>query len=333
MKRLIRIIMWVLFIFALLIAGAYFLPRKVVVERDAIIAAPPKVVFAQINDLRNWEKWSKWFQIDPEMKVEFVNHGVGENSGYRWESNNSKVGNGELMILESVPYDSIVTQINFDDQGTAGSVFHFQVFEGRTKVIWEFTFDTGYNPFARWMGLFTGSFIGPDFEEGLANLNVVCKVQVQENSYVEELVELKAFYFASVREKVPFVEVSLEMGEMYGMVSSFIEAANTGLAGMPFAIYHEMEGEEIDLECGIPITDLVEGTKSIKTGTFPATKCATVDYYGDYRQLEDAHTALQAWIEEHKFKLAGSPIEFYMTDPSAEPDPEKWLTKIYYPVR
>ncbi len=183
------------------------------------------------------------------------------------------------------------------------------------------------------MGLLMESFVGPDFEEGLANLNVVCKVQVQENAFIEELELLKPFYFASVREKVPFVEVSLEMGEMYEVVNNFIESAETGVAGMPFAIYHEMNGEEIDLECGIPVTDLVEGNAQVKTGTFEGVQCATVDYIGDYRQLEDAHTALQSWIEEHRFKLAGPPLEFYMTDAASEPDPEKWLTKIYYPIR
>ena len=298
MKRFIKIIMWVLFIFALFIFGAYFLPRIVFVERSAIIDAPAKVVFAQVNDLHNWEKWSKWHQIDPDMQLSYINHGVGEGAGYSWESDDRKAGSGQLLITQSVPYDSIVTEISFSEQGISSSVFYFDETQGRTEVTWTLRTDVGYNPFSRWMGLFIESFVGPDFEEGLANLNVVCKVLVQENAYITELVQLKSFYFASIREKVPFVEVSLKMEEMFGRINNFIESAETGASEMPFSIYHEMNGEEIDLECGIPITDLVEGNAQVTTGTFKGVQCATVDYYGDYRQLEDAHTALQSWIEE-----------------------------------
>lgn len=333
MKRFLRIIMWLLFFFALLIAGAYFLPRITVVERSAVIEAPPKVVFAQVNDLHNWDKWSKWSQIDPEMEVKYINHGVGEGSGYTWESEDTNVGVGKILITESAPYDSIITLINFANEGDAVSKFYFEEQDSTTRLIWEFRYDVGFNPLARWMGLMVGNLVGPDFEESMENLNVVCKVQVQENSLIEELVILEEFDYASVREEVPFVEVGLIMGEMFGRVSNFIESANTGVAGMPFAIYHEMEEQQINLECGIPISQQVEETEVVKTGIYPKTKCAAVDYYGDYRQLEDAHTALQAWIEERRFKLAGAPLEFYLTDPATETDPSKWHTRIYYPVR
>jgi len=325
--------MWLLFIFALFIAGAYFLPRIAIIERTAVIDAPPKVVFAQINDLHSWDKWSKWNQIDPDMKIKYINNGVGENAGYTWESDVKNVGSGQVLITETVPYDSIVTLLNFMEQGDARAVFQFEDIDNTTRVTWRMEYDVGFNPVARWMGLMMGRYVGPDFEEGLENLNVVCKVQVQENSYIEELVELEEFAYASVRKEVPYLEVSLIMGEMLGTVSSFIEDVNVGIAGAPFAIYHEMEGEQIDLECGIPISEPVIGTETIITSVYPSIKCAAVDYYGDYRQLEDAHTTLQTWIEERNFKLAGSPLEFYLTDPATEPNPEKWHTRIYYPVR
>ena len=333
MKQFLRIIMWLLFFAALLIAGAYFLPRMVVIERNALIEAPSKVVFSQVNDLHSWEKWSKWNQIDPDMKVDYINHGVGEGAGYTWKSENPGVGNGRLLITESVPYDSIVALLNFDERGDAISVFYFEERDSNTFVTWRLKYDVGYNPAARWMGLIMGSFAGPDFEEGLENLKVVCRVQVQENDFTEELVTLEEFEYASVREEVAFVDVSLKMGDLFAEVSNFLETSNTGVAGMPFAIYHEMDSEVIDLECGIPVSEKVEGTEEINTATYPEQKCAAVDYYGDYRQLEDAHTALQAWIEQHNFKLAGAPLEFYLTDPATEPDPAKWHTRIYYPVQ
>ncbi len=333
MKRFIRIIMWLLFFFAIFIVAAYLLPQVRKIERIAVIDASPKVVFSQINDLHSWEKWAKWNQMDPEMEISYINHGVGEGGGYTWKSGDEKLGSGKIIIVQSVPYDSIVALINFSEKGAARTIFELDGIDGKTEVTWRLIYDTGYNPFSRWKGLLMDKFAGPDFDEGLENLNVVCKVQVQEKSLVEELVTMDEFDYAGMREKVSFVEVSLKMEEMFGKVSSFIDSSSTGAAGYPFAIYHQMSGEEIDLECGVPITNKVAGNGTVITGTYPETLCAEVDYYGDYRALEDAHTALQAWMEERKFKLAGAPMEFYITDPATEPDPEKWLTKIYYPVR
>lgn len=334
MKKFLRIIMWILFFFALAITVSYFFPRIVEIKRSAVIEAPAKVVFAQINDLHSWEKWAKWNQIDPDMKIKYINNGVGEQAGYAWESDHQKVGNGKLIITTSVPYDSIVATLNFAGQGDAESVFYFdEQSDSTTLVVWKLRYDVGFNPVARWMGLVMGNIVGPNFRESLENLNVVCKVQVQENSFIEELITLDEFDYASVRQEVPFVEVSLVMGEMYAAISNFTETANVGITGVPFAIYHEMEGETIDLECGIPISEKVEGNEIVTTGTYPKTKCAAVDYYGDYRLLEDAHTALQSWIEERNFKLAGSPIEFYLNDPNTESNPENWHTRICYPVR
>jgi len=43
-------------------------PADFRIERRATIAAPPSVVFDQVNDFRNWSAWSPWAKLDPAMK-------------------------------------------------------------------------------------------------------------------------------------------------------------------------------------------------------------------------------------------------------------------------
>ena len=174
--------------------------------------------------------------------------------------------------------------------------------------------------------------VGPDIEEGLTNLDAHCKVLEEEGAYIVEMDELKEFRYAGIREKVSFNEISVKIGEMFGSITAYLEAKNIRMSGVPFAIYHLMDGQEIDLECGIPVTEEFIGTDKIVSGIWPSTKCATVDYVGDYYQLELAHDAIQQWITKHKFVLSGAPVEMYLTDTESEPDPENWLTRIYYPV-
>jgi hypothetical protein len=40
-------------------------PSQFRVTRNATFAAPPEVVFPQVNNLHNWQAWSPWAKLDP----------------------------------------------------------------------------------------------------------------------------------------------------------------------------------------------------------------------------------------------------------------------------
>jgi effector-binding domain-containing protein len=333
MKKFVRFLMWLLFVFALFIMSAYLLPQHARIERRAEIEASPKIIFSQVNDLYNWEKWSKWHILDPDLKTEFNNNGVGQGAGVIWNSNNEDIGVGKLTITESVPYDSIFCVLQFPEKNSGAMKFLLVETGEQTMITWTLTLDVGYNPFARWGGLLKNRTIGPDLEDGLDYLNTVCKVLEQEDAMIVELEQLDAFDYAAIREKVSFNDVSSRMSEMYQTIAGFVAGTTTSISGAPFAIYHEMKNDTIDLECGYPISELILPEEPIQTGTFQTAECAVIDYFGNYGELEEAHSVIQQWIEKHRFRMAGPPIEKYLTDAATEADSEKWHTKIYYPVR
>jgi hypothetical protein len=41
------------------------------IVRSTTMAAPPRVIFAQVNDFHNWNDWSPWAKLDPAMKQTF----------------------------------------------------------------------------------------------------------------------------------------------------------------------------------------------------------------------------------------------------------------------
>ena len=46
-------------------------PNEYRVQRNAVMNAPPATVFAQVDDFHNWDKWSPWAKLDPNMKVTY----------------------------------------------------------------------------------------------------------------------------------------------------------------------------------------------------------------------------------------------------------------------
>ena len=76
------------------------------VERSNSIAAPADVVFASINSLETFPKWSPWEHLDPGMKKTFEGPKAGVGASYAWVGND-KVGEGKMTITESVNNDHV----------------------------------------------------------------------------------------------------------------------------------------------------------------------------------------------------------------------------------
>ena len=49
-------------------------------------------------------------------------------------------------------------------------------------------------------------------------------------------------------------------------------------------------------------------------------------------RLEETYGELMAWAQSEGLDLAGAMWESYLSDPSAEPDPETWQTAVTWPV-
>ena len=81
-------------------------PPEVRVVRSVSIAAPAAVVFAQVNDLRNWAAWSAWANIDPAMQRSYTGAAAGTGAVYAW-SGNRAAGRGRLTIVESRPSELV----------------------------------------------------------------------------------------------------------------------------------------------------------------------------------------------------------------------------------
>ena len=176
MKILKNVFLVLLALIAVLLLVALFLPAKVHVERNLAINAPPEKIYEQINVLKNWEKWSPWHKLDPDMKLQYSGPESGVGAKYAWQSKQRSVGNGTLTISKITPNEFLETAMHFDD-GDGTGVFKLEKAQNATKVIWAMDTDMGKNPVGRFMGLMMDKMVGPDFEKGLNNLKAICEVK------------------------------------------------------------------------------------------------------------------------------------------------------------
>jgi hypothetical protein len=138
-------------------------------SRSTRIQAEPSRVHALLDDFREWQKWSPWEGLDPDLSREYTgpDHGVGAT--YHW-AGNKKAGEGEMQIKESTP-SSVVVDLQFLKPFKATNVTTFSLVPSgdATDVTWTMTGQR--SAIMSVMGkLFFDKSIGSDFENGLAAL-------------------------------------------------------------------------------------------------------------------------------------------------------------------
>lgn len=140
-------------------------------ERDTTINAPPSKVFALVNDFHEWEKWSPWDKLDPNMKRMYGGTPSGAGSTFAWEGN-SEAGAGSMEILSSMAPSKVEIRLDFTKPFESHNVTAFMIDSTATgsHVVWSMR---GPNPFiSKIMSVFVSvdKMVGPDFEKGLATM-------------------------------------------------------------------------------------------------------------------------------------------------------------------
>lgn len=170
-----RWILYILIFLALLLLAGFLFPREVTLEHNVTIDRPPEAVFPYLNNFRNFNRWSPWYQLDPETTYEYDGPGEGVGSIMRWHSENPNVGSGSQKIVASEPYSLVRTELDFGEQGTADAEFRLRPQDGGTRVTWWFRTDMGAGPVARWMGLLVKQMVGDSYQQGLEKLKEVAE--------------------------------------------------------------------------------------------------------------------------------------------------------------
>jgi effector-binding domain-containing protein len=332
MKIVRRILFIILAIIALILGIAFLLPRHVQVERSKVIAADAAFVFVQVNTLKNWENWSPWHKLDPNMKIQYAGPEAGVGASYSWQSSKKNVGNGKLTILQSVPNDSIVVEMDFMENGKSAGIYRFVSQANATKVNWIMRTDLGNNPIARYFGLFMDKMVGPDFEKGLNNLDSLAKLNANAGSFTISEQDLAQRIVITVRDTCNAKTISKKLGSIYTKLSDLVKEKKMQVLKPPFAIYHHYAENQFDIEAGFEVNQKTASRDGVNCLVLPAGHAVCAKYYGPYEGTGKAYESLQKYIDEKKYKIAAPPIEEYVTDPTTEKNPSKWLTNIYYPV-
>ncbi len=331
--KILKTIGWVLLaILVLLLIASFILPKDIHVERTLSIDAPKNMVFNVVNDLKTHETWNPWKVNDPTMVYEYPGETKGVGAKYTWTSDNS--GTGSYEFVEADAGNSLSSKVTFDGQGEGSGKLQFEEADGKTKTVW--SFDSKMPWPMNLMGPFMKGSLNKAFDQGLEGLSdfVMKRKESKEyNGYKVNTVDLPEMHFVMNRQEVSFPDIQQFYVNNLGALFGKVQKAGVEMSEdrMPSGLFFKWMPEQgsTDMAAAIPIKEAAT-IKGATTYTIPAKKALQIDYYGDYNATENAHNAMADYMNDYGLLQDSPVIEEYVTDPSTEKDPGKWLTKITY---
>jgi effector-binding domain-containing protein len=333
MKTLIKLFYWLAGLFAVLLIVAYLLPKTYKVERDISIKSKPEVIYGLVSNFAGWHIWVPWTK-EMDSTAVFTTAGPSGEVGQTWAWEGKKMGQGEMVASEQVPGQLLAYDLAFD-HGKYKSRGRIKIDQAgdSCKVSWTDDGDLGYNPVARYMGLFMDKMMGPDFEKGLAKLKSVAEARAGWPKI--ELTRIPGQTVLLIRDSAGPQTYSSVMGRAFGEIMTFAQAGKLSIKGSPFAIYLRWDSVTMFsvMDIGMPV-EMAENAKGrIRIEKLPEQKALVADYFGPYEKTADVYRFLDQKMKECGFTEAGGPWEIYITDPTMEKDTARWETQIVFPVK
>lgn len=331
MKALKIIGITLLILVALFFVVAIFLPSKMHVEESMVINKPASLIYEQVNNFKNWPAWSPWQAHDTAMTSTYEGPEEGVDAKTVWTS--KKNGSGSMIIIESKPYEKIVSSLDFGQKGPATNYFEFADEQGGTKVTWGVDIARLSYPEERYYGLLMPGMLKTYMKEGLAKLKEITEAMPDPpNLTIVELPERKVI---SVVDSCDWSDMGQKMEQMFGELYGMQHSGKCQFTGAPFTIYHKWDEDtqfSVFENC-IPVDHEVANKGRVQYKVIPATRAVKGEYFGPYDQMYGMYVALDHYVKDFSLEESGGPIEEYITDPTQEPDTSKWQTNIYFPVR
>ncbi len=160
---------------------AFAFPAQQVVERSLVIEHSPDRIWELLEDPPAWNRWSPWYERDPDMRVTYTGAPKGMGARWHWESNTE--GSGRVSVISA----SVARQLDYIVQfewfsmalGQILGQFILEPVNSGTNLTWRLQLDAGMNPVLRWLGLFLNTVAGDDLDKGLRNIAAVLNQQAK----------------------------------------------------------------------------------------------------------------------------------------------------------
>jgi effector-binding domain-containing protein/ribosome-associated toxin RatA of RatAB toxin-antitoxin module len=315
-------------------------PNNYSFERSRIIEVPTSILFNKVNDYKTWSGFSPWLEQEPNATLTYGEKTSGVDGNYAWKGD--ILGEGSMKTIAVEDSKTIDQQINFIKPFEAQSNINwiFEPTENGTNVTWKMSGEQDFitKLFTTFMGSIE-STTGPDFERGLFKLDSITKVEMKKYSiHINGITQHGGGFYLYNTASTKMSDFKAEMQKKFPEIVAYTNANSIPMAGKPFAIYEKWDATNnaVIFSCAIPTSTKIESSEAnILTGQLQPFKSVKTTLKGDYENLKETWDKTMMYIKTNNLEIDESlpKIETYITDPKNTPNPSKWVTELFIPVK
>ena len=325
----------------LIVGGLYLLialvmPSTTRVERSLLINAYPYIVFAEVIDLKKWQKWDPWVGKDTTLVATYSDNTVGVGAWVSWTSEIEE--NGKYTIVEAKTNRFIRARLEFEESSTVfRDSWKFEASGDGCMTTW--AFEGEFDFWVRPMGLMMDLMVGGEYEQGLAKLDSLCSLvpkiripSLESGIKLEELpMEIPMF---AIKDSSKPEEMYAKIIEVITEIKQYMAEVENKAVGDPYVIYYKSTPEVVIFQCCVPSEYRGETSGRIEALKRSEGLLLTKVHHGAYFGLAAKHEVLVNFLmgKDSDFTLIGQAYEVFNVGPLNESDSSKWITTISYPV-
>jgi effector-binding domain-containing protein len=340
MKVLKWLVISVLVLIAAVVAVGFFLPDTVHVERSIVLKSKPATVYTALNGFRHFNKWSPWFELDPNARITTEGPVTGVGAKQSWSSDDPNVGAGSQEIIETRPYELIRIRLVFEGFDTDNTASYLIAPEGEgSRLTWAYDSDFKGQILARYVGLLMDDVLGPDYEKGLLKFQALVESLPQDDfsDLPLEVVETRPVTVAYIAGEGAAEDIGPKLGDLYGKVMDFVKSNGAKQTDAPMAITREWSDEarywKFEAAIAVDRADLVTTPESeVQVKQTYAGLAIKATHKGPYAAMEPTYMKLMAFKAVAGYEDNGNSWEHYVTDPGNTPEADL-VTHVYWPVK
>lgn len=149
-----------------LLAGAFALPREVVLTRTVQIAAPPDRVREALLTFEDFDRWSPFWRELPDGSVRTQVRGAGPGQAeFTWDGD-AGIGTGSVRLV-AASANSVQWMMEYEGRSMPIEFALNPAPEGATTVNLSLRLDTGFNPLLRLLSLRFDAMFGSSWATAL----------------------------------------------------------------------------------------------------------------------------------------------------------------------
>lgn len=149
--------------------------------------------------------------------------------------------------------------------------------------------------------------------------------------YLCEIQELAARPALAIRFRSPVQDLPKHFGRVYAAIMRYLVELGVQPSGEPFAAYHNMDMQNLDIVAGFPVPRYLPTRGEIHAFEIPGGMFAICHYTGPYGEVGPAYEALTQFAADKGYAPSGVAYEWYLSGPDVPP--QETRTDIAFPVR